>query len=262
MSALILITAAMVGAIIASFLNVVISRGPRAWGLVEPEGKPKGLAFPPSQCESCGVHLKPWQLIPIVSYLQLNGQCANCGAKIGIRHFYVELLGVSAALLAVSTYGLSPEGIAAAVFLFFLIALACIDFEREFLPDALTLPLTALGVIAAAAGAGPSLMQSLIGGALGGGGLWLIATSYKAIRGNEGLGGGDVKLVAAAGAWLGPFALPFILLGASVSALLLLSAQVLLGQRASLEGTTELRFGPFLAAAMAAVMLLKPYAPL
>lgn len=244
---------ALIAAVFGSFLNVVISRGPRAWGLVDQPGAPRGLAWPPSQCEACGTRLRPRDLVPVISFISLGGKCARCGDGIGVRHLIVEGLAVLAAAVALWRFGPTPEAVAAAVLLFFLIALAAIDAETGFLPDALTFPLIGLGL--ATAGLGPGLTAALIGGLVGGGGLWLLSHGYGVVRGRQGLGGGDIKLVCAAGVWLGPFALPMVLLLASLGGLAVAFIQIARGERERDLGT-ELRFGPFLAAATAAVLLL------
>jgi len=247
--------AGLIGALLGSFLNVVISRGPRAWGLIEANDKPAGLALPPSQCEVCGKRLGPLELIPIVSYIAQRGACRSCGTPIGLRHLIVELFGALALVTAVSLHGVTIEAALLATAWLFLIALALIDAETGFLPDALTLPLLAIGVLAAAAGFGPPLFQSLLGAAMGGGSLWLIATGYKRWRGRDGLGGGDVKLLGAAGAWLGPFALPYVVLIASLGGLLFVGIQMVRGKTQS-SLSAELRFGPFLGGAIALALVL------
>ncbi|MEM1409210.1 MAG: prepilin peptidase [Pseudomonadota bacterium] len=246
-----------VGAVIGSFINVLISRGPVLWGLVENEngGPKRGLAFPPSACEACGKRLKPFELIPILSFLALRGKCRYCGAPIGIRHLIIEIAGALIGAGCLIAFGPSLEALVNAFFLFILIALATIDAETGYLPDALVLPLLAAGWLVAAAGLGPPFLNALIGTVLGGGGLWLIAKGYWLWRRRDGLGGGDIKLVAAAGAWLGPFALPYVMLAASLSALVFVSLQMLLGKREA-DLSTALRFGPFLAGALALVKLL------
>ncbi|MCQ8185050.1 prepilin peptidase [Parvularcula maris] len=255
--------ALLVGALLGSFLNVVISRLPRSAGLVEAEGRPSGLAYPPSQCEACGRRLRPFDLIPVLSYILLRGRCRTCGAEIGIRHLLVEIGG---SLLGVATVYLAPSALALAaigILFFMLLALTVIDAETGFLPDRLTLPLLALGLGFSFAPFTPSPVQSFIGALVGGGGLWLLAFAYRLFRGREGLGGGDVKLVAAGGAWCGAVALPALLLIASVTGLLFALFQMV-GGRKERALSAELRFGPFLCAAIALTYtaeLLELFAP-
>ncbi|MEM1379676.1 MAG: prepilin peptidase [Pseudomonadota bacterium] len=257
MSIFVLIFSAVIGAILGSFTNVLISRGPRKWGLVEAGEKPKGLLFPGSQCEGCQRRLKPWRLVPVVSYLAARGRCAACDVPIGARHLIVECLGIVIVVAAVAIDGVTLDAATKVLLFFTLTALAAVDFESGFLPDALTIPLIAFGLIAAAWGIGPSVAQSALGAMIGGGTLWLIAAGYEALRGRMGLGGGDIKLMAAGGAWLGPFALPFVLLAASVSGLLFVAFTAIRAGKTP-DLAAELRFGPFLSAAIAAVVLLAP----
>lgn len=247
----------IIGALIGSFLNVVISRGPRAWGLVEAERGPSGLAYPPSQCEMCGRRLGPLELIPIISFIALRGRCRGCGAGIGLRHLIVEGAGAALGLFALWRFGWSWEMAAALALFFPLLALAVIDAETGYLPDALTLPLLVVGLAVSAIGIGPSLLDAVLGAGIGGLGMGLLAFSYRKLRGREGLGGGDVKLVAAGGAWCGAAALPFILLAGSLLGLVFAAAAMAAGRK---DGgmQAEIRFGPFLAAAIAAVYAVGP----
>ncbi|GGY52669.1 prepilin peptidase [Parvularcula lutaonensis] len=244
--------ALLLGTILGSFLNVVISRGPRKWGLVESADRPAGLAFPASQCENCHRKLSAHELVPVASYIALRGTCRACGAAIGLRHLLVEIAGGAILALAVWRHGVSADAAAMAVLLFLLLALAVIDAETGYLPDALTWPLLALGLAASFLPGGTGPLQAALGAAIGGGGLWLLATLYKRFRHRDGLGGGDVKLLAAGGAWCGAYALPVILLVASLSGLLAAVAGMVLGQKERAM-TAELRFGPYLAGAIALV---------
>jgi leader peptidase (prepilin peptidase)/N-methyltransferase len=244
----------VLGAVAGSFLNVVISRGPRLWKLVPADGKPAGLAFPPSRCEGCAAPLRPLELVPIVSYLALRGRCGRCRRPIGGRHLLVEVSGAAAAVIALAVSSDILGGVLLFVLLAALLGLAVIDAETGFLPDMLTLPLLALGLGASFLAQPPSPQSAFLGALIGGGGLALLATFYRRIRGQEGLGGGDVKLVAAGGAWCGGFMLPVILLIASLSGLLFAAVQMLRGRKEA-QLTAELRFGPFLCAGIAASYL-------
>lgn len=248
-------TAGLLGALLGSFLNVIISRGPRAWGLVDPGQRPSGLALPPSQCEACGHRLTPLDLVPVVSFLMLRGACRYCKEPIGWRHLLVEVLAATIVATAVIIHGASVAAALLSIVWLILLALSVIDWETGFLPDALTLPLLGGGIVASAMGYAQPLFFSLFGAALGGGSLWLIAFLYKRVRGREGLGGGDIKLLGAAGAWLGPLALPYIALIASLGGLaFVLGTTLRSDQKTTLS--TELRFGPFLAGATGIVMIL------
>jgi len=248
----IIILATLFGVLAGSFLNVLMSRGPRKWGLVDAGDAPRGLAFPPSRCESCGRGLRWFELVPVVSFIALRGRCGRCGSAIGLRHLLVECLGGLIGVTAVLAFGAGWPAAGAAVLLLLLLTLAVIDAETGFLPDALTLPLILLGFAFATAPGGTGLLSAAAGAAIGGGGMWLLAALYERLRGAEGLGGGDVKLVAAGGAWCGAAALPFILLAASLSGLLF-AGLAMLGGRSEKSLQAEIRFGPFLAAGIGAV---------
>ncbi|NNU17117.1 prepilin peptidase [Parvularcula sp. ZS-1/3] len=245
------------GALLGSFANVVASRGPRRWGLVAAQGLPDDFLTGRSRCEGCGASIKPLLLVPIVSFFYLGGRAECCGNRIGYRHVLTESLGAAAGAWVAWRYGATPEALFAGVLLFFLLTLAVIDSETGFLPDALTLPLIIIGLGVSALGYGPPLLHAVLGAVIGGGALWLLAFGFRKLRGKEGLGGGDVKLVAAGGAWCGASALPFILLAASLAGLLFV-----LATRFRNEGSDvmkgELHFGPYLCAATAAVYLIGP----
>lgn len=246
----------MLGALLGSFANVLASRGPRKWGLVEAGTLPSGIAFPPSRCEGCALPIPRHNLIPIVSYLMLRGRCPRCGIAIGWRHLLVETLGAGAGVLAVLLFGLTVQAAGFLILAILLIALAVIDQETGYLPDALTLPLVGLGLAFALADFRPGLLDAGLGVLLGGGLLWLLAEGYAKLRGRTGLGGGDVKLVAAAGAWCGAYALPFILFFASAAGLVAAIALRRRGEENLM--TAEIRFGPYLCAAIAIVYAAGP----
>jgi leader peptidase (prepilin peptidase)/N-methyltransferase len=244
---------ALLGGVLASFVNVIISRGPRSWGLVDARG-PKGLTGPRSQCEGCGRTLRPSELIPIVSFLRTRGRCAACGEAIGWRHLAVELLGTVLGCAVVLRFGLTLEALFGAWLVFSLLALAFIDLETGYLPDRLTLPLIGVGLFSSFLTAAPPAIESVLGAVIGGGGAFLLAFGYRAWRGREGLGGGDVKLIAAGGAWCGAYALPLILLASSLAGLAAAGVMMLLGQRPAAM-TAAIRFGPYLAASIAGIYL-------
>jgi len=240
---------------------VIISRGPRAWGLTPGSNKPAGLAYPASQCEICCHKIAIFDLIPIVSWLILRGRCRNCLAPIGARHLLVEVIGGMIGLLCIWQFGISVPMAFAAVLLFVLLTLAVIDAETGYLPDGLTYPLIAMGLLASLGGFGPSLVEAIIGGVAGGGSFFVLAWGYRTFRGFDGLGGGDIKLITAAGIWCGPWDLPVLILLASVAGLLFAGARILLGGEDA-SPQLEIRFGPFLAVATAITYLVPlPFAP-
>lgn len=218
------------GAIFGSFIAVLVTRWPRG-----------GAITGRSACDACGRTLGPVELVPLLSYLVLRARCRSCGARIDGRHFAIEL---AAALIGASAFLVSPDalGFAGMIFGLFLLALAVLDIEHYWLPDALTLPLMALGLIAAALLQPETIADRIIGALVGFIGLSLIGWLYKRLRGRSGLGGGDPKLLAGVGAWLGWPALPFVLLLASLAGL-----ATVLTRRLTME--TKLPFGALLAVA-------------
>lgn len=255
MTAFIWIIAALVGAVIGSFLNVVIHRGPAMWGLVDDDGAPRGtLLAPRSYCPHCRAAIPAWRLIPVVSYVLQKGRCAACGGAISPRYPLVELGGVAVALLGLAVYGPTLEAGLAALFGWTLLALAVIDWETGYLPDWLTLPLILIGLAANADASFIDIRAALIGAAAGYLVFRLISWAFVSIRGYEGLGQGDAKLVAAIGAWCGWQLLPVVVFIAASTTLL--AALAIRFTHKSVDATTPLPFGPGLCLAAYAVLLL------
>ena len=262
------------GLLAGSFLNVVVYRLPimlnRQWqietrhylGLLrdphDAAGRPFNLVRPRSHCPKCQCGLKPWQLIPVFSYLLLRGKCAKCSEAIPLRYPLVELLcGALAGLLALG-YGAGWLSLALIGFSYVLLALALIDYENQLLPDILTLPLLWLGLLIHALF--PDLLETsatdaIIGAAAGYLLLGGFHYAYHLLTGKEGMARGDFKLLAAICAWLGWTALPFIVLVSSVTGAIWGMALVLVRGR---SWSQPLPFGPFLAAAGFLVMLAGP----
>ncbi|HXX84317.1 MAG TPA: A24 family peptidase [Casimicrobiaceae bacterium] len=260
-----LVLAAVVGLCVGSFLNVVIHRVPkmleRGWraqcaelsGASTPDQPTYNLIVPRSQCPACGHPIGALQNIPVVSYLVLRGRCAACNAPISARYPIVELLTATLSVAAVLKFGTTPTALAACVLVWMLIALTFIDVDTQLLPDNLTLPLLWAGLLANVLGALPevSLRESVIGAVAGYLTLWIVYWLFKLIRGKEGMGYGDFKLLAALGAWLGWKALPAIVLMASaVGAVIGIGLVVFKGR----DHQIPLAFGPYLAVAGAIVL--------
>jgi leader peptidase (prepilin peptidase)/N-methyltransferase len=184
--------AAVFGALIGSFLNVCIHRLPRGQSIVRPR----------SACPSCGAELSWSDNVPIVSYLLLRGRCRGCGAAISIRYPIVEV--VTAALFAACwwQFGFSLLFASRVVLGCSLIVLFAIDLEHQLLPNVITLPGIVVGFAFSLFGP-PGWLASLLGILAGGGILFAIAEVYFRIRHEEGLGMGDVKMLAMVGAFLG-----------------------------------------------------------
>lgn len=229
---------------LGSFLGVLIRRLPAA--------RPVALAR--SACEACGTVLGARDLVPIGSYLVLRGRCRACGAPIGAFHPAVELAALAVALAAATVLPDDPVALWLACGLgWALLALAWIDWEHLYLPDALTLPLVPAGLLATWVLAPPSLAGSALadhaaGAALGYGAFRGFAWAYHRLRGREGLGQGDAKLLAVAGAWLGWEALPRVVLLAALAGLALAGGRAL--RRGGLDPAAPLPFGPCLALAL------------
>ena len=255
-----LILVAVVGLCIGSFLNVVIHRLPRmleqGWRIqcaelagetAQPPAR-YNLLVPRSQCPACGHRIGALENIPVVSYLFLRGHCLARKAPISARYPFVELITATLTVAAILRFGATPAGIAASVFLWMLVALTFIDFDTQLLPDNLTLPLLWAGLFANLVGAVPSvtLRDAVIGAIAGYLLLWLIYWAFKLIRGKEGMGYGDFKLLAALGAWLGWQMLPLIvLLSSVVGAAIGISLVAFKGR----DHQIPLAFGPYLAIA-------------
>jgi leader peptidase (prepilin peptidase)/N-methyltransferase len=248
---------ALIGLCIGSFLNVVIHRLPkmmeREWklesaeflGVKIDEQPPLTLSAPRSRCPSCG-HAIAWhENIPVLSYLRLRGKCAECKTPISMRYPAIEIL--TGALFAACGlhFGAHPSTLLWCGLVATLIALAFIDLDTQFLPDNLTLPLIWAGIASAAFGWIPvSLKDSVFGAMAGYLSLWLVFHAYRIIRGREGMGAGDFKLLAALGAWMGWLAIPsIILLSSAVGAAV---GIVLIAFRRH-DREVPIPFGPYLA---------------
>jgi leader peptidase (prepilin peptidase)/N-methyltransferase len=259
--------AAVIGLCVGSFLNVVIHRLPkmmeRGWAAQcaelagrEPEPAPRyDLVAPRSACPSCGHAITALENVPVLSWLALRGRCKGCGTRISARYPIVELAAGVAALAAIATFGATPKGLAACGFLWTLIALAFIDADTQLLPDDLTLPLLWAGLVANLFGLFVPLASAVIGAVAGYLALWTIYWLFKLIRGKEGMGYGDFKLLAALGAWLGWAMLPQIVLVSSVlGAIGGIAAMALQGR----DRAQPLPFGPWLAGAGAVALFFGP----
>lgn len=199
-----------------------------------------------SACDGCGRPLRAGELVPLLSWATSRGRCRTCHARIDPRHPFAESL---AALIGGLALAIAPgwSGIAGALFGWTLLLLALLDARHFWLPDRLTLPLGLAGLAVSLLDLGPRPIDSLIGAAAGFGGLWLIATLYRLARGRRGLGGGDPKLMAAIGAWVGWVPLPAVLLAASAGGLVIVAGMALAGRR--IGARTRLPFGALLAPA-------------
>jgi leader peptidase (prepilin peptidase)/N-methyltransferase len=251
--------ALLIGLLVGSFLNVVVYRLPkmmqRDWREqaheilmlpAEAQTQTFNLVLPNSQCPHCAHEIKPWENIPVVSYLFLRGKCSNCKAPISLRYPLVELTcGLLSAFVAWH-FGFTWQAGAMLLLTWGLLAMSLIDADHQLLPDSLVLPLLWLGLIANSFGLFTSLEDALWGAIAGYLSLWSVYWLFKLITGKEGMGYGDFKLLAMLGAWGGWQVLPLtILLSSLVGAVLGL---IMLRLR-NAETSTPIPFGPYLAIA-------------
>lgn len=214
---------------------------------------------PGSACPGCNSPIKPWQNIPVLSYLILRGRCSHCGAKISARYPIVETVAAVLALVVVWRFGPTWTAVAALGFTWTLVAATLIDIDRQLLPDSLTLPLLWAGLLLTLTGLGgfgaPPFVDTksaLIGASAGYLSLWSVYHVFRLVTGKEGMGYGDFKLLAAIGAWTGWQMLPLVILVSAVAGSI---AGALLIASGKLARGTPFAFGPFLAAAGWTVLL-------
>ena len=248
-----------VGLLIGSFLNVVTYRLPkmlmRDWRMQarevldlpeQADAEPFNLILPNSSCPHCGHEIKPWENIPLVSWLLLRGKCSGCKEAISIRYPLVELAcGLFSAVIAWQ-FGVSWDALAMLVLTWGLLSMSLIDADHQILPDVIVLPLLWLGLILNSFGFFTSLSDALWGAVIGYMSLWSIFWLFKLITGKEGMGYGDFKLLALIGAWGGWQVLPLTILLSSV-----LGAVIgIIILRLQRNGYNKpIPFGPYLAAA-------------
>jgi leader peptidase (prepilin peptidase)/N-methyltransferase len=263
-----LTTAAVLGLMVGSFLNVVIHRLPKMMEIdwkqqcleyLHPEQaeqeaakqaatpQPRyNLVVPRSACPSCGHKITALENIPVLSYAVLGGKCSACKAPIGIRYPIVEALTGALTLVVAWKFGVSLQAVFAILLVWALIALTFIDADTTLLPDDITLPLMWLGLIVNSFGLFVPLTSALFGAVVGYLSLWSVYWVFKLATGKEGMGFGDFKLLAGIGAWLGWEMLgQVILLSAAVGAVVGIIGIVLKGR----EQGAKIPFGPYLAAA-------------
>jgi leader peptidase (prepilin peptidase)/N-methyltransferase len=248
----------ILGLLVGSFLNVVILRLPRmmeqnwkrdardALGLPAVDEQRLSLSHPPSCCPSCQAPIRPWQNVPVLSWLALRGRCAKCRAPISVQYPLVEAAAALLSAVCAWRFGYAPALVAALILSWTLLALAVIDLRTQLLPDDLTLPLLWLGLLLALAPVFADLRSAVIGAAIGYLALWSIYWLFKLATGKEGMGYGDFKLLAALGAWLGWQSLPTIVLLSSVVGALV-GVGLIVFRRHGRE--VPIPFGPYLAAA-------------
>jgi leader peptidase (prepilin peptidase)/N-methyltransferase len=272
-------TVFLLGLFVGSFLNVVIHRLPimlqRGWtaeakailaeqataegdapaaGPPAPSPQPPAynLIVPRSACPKCGAMITAAQNIPVVSYLLLKGRCAKCGTPISARYPIVEAVTAILSAILAWKFGFTWYCGAALVLTWGLVALSVIDFDHQYLPDSITLPLLWLGLLISLAPTIPSIglpvdaRASILGAAAGYVSLWSVYHAFKLITGKEGMGYGDFKLFAVFGAWLGWQKLLLIILLSAFSGAVVGIALIVLRGR---DRNIPIPFGPYLATA-------------
>lgn len=231
---ILLVFAFALGAVIGSFLNVCIYRLPAGESIVHPA----------SRCPRCQISIHWYQNIPILSYLLLRGRCANCRSGISIRYPLVEALTGTLFILVFLRFGLQWATPVYWCFAAALVVITFIDLDHQIIPDVISLPGIPIGFLAVFAVPWISWSDSLLGILAGGGSLFLVAASYELLTKKEGMGGGDIKLLAMIGAFLGWQAvLPVIFLSSFAGSLV--GVPLMLIKRA--DRRLAIPFGPFLA---------------
>ena len=222
------------GMVIGSFLNVCIYRMP----------KDESVVFPPSHCPNCSYQIRWYDNIPLFSYLFLRGKCRGCGNHISVQYPLVELLNGVVTLLLYLRFGPTLAFAALLLLCSALVVITFIDIEHQIIPDEISLSGIVVGFILSFFLKGNTWLTSLLGILLGGGSLLLVAYSYQRLTGKDGMGGGDIKLLAMLGAFLGWKAVPFIIFTGSLVGSLVGISMMLFQKK---DSKLAIPFGPYLA---------------
>lgn len=244
--------------VIGSFLNVVIYRLPvmmeSEWksqcnelaGNDPTEAAPFNLLTPTSTCPACGHKIRAWENIPVISYLLLRGRCGGCKQPISARYPLIEVATALFSGITAWHFGFTIQAAAAVLFVWALIPLVVIDYDKQLLPDSITLPMLWLGLFLSLFNVFVDTHTSIIGALAGYLSLWLVYHVFRLVTGKEGMGFGDFKLLAMIGAWAGWQSLPVVVLCSSlVGAVVGITLIIFQGRKRS----QPMPFGPFLAAA-------------
>lgn len=250
------VTCAVLGLMVGSFLNVVIHRLPkmleRSWhqqcaelrGEASDASPTYNLMFPASACPLCNHAISAWENIPVISFLLLRGKCRGCGASISPRYPIIEAISGVLSAFAAWHFGFGLAALGALLLIWSLVALTAIDFDTQLLPDDITLPLLWLGLLFNFFGVFTNLADAVVGAMVGYLALWSVYWLFKLATGKEGMGYGDFKLLAALGAWMGWQLLPLIILLSSlVGAIVGIALIVALKHGRNIP----IPFGPYLA---------------
>jgi len=226
----------VLGLCIGSFLNVCIYRMPEN----------RSVVTPPSACPDCGHRLRWWENIPVLSYLLLKGKCSGCGTTISIQYPLVELLTAILGLALWFKFRLSTQFFIMFAFSCSLIVVTFIDLAHRIIPDMISIPGIAAGVLASYFLPGMDIWDSILGALAGGGMLYLVTWGYYLVTKKIGMGGGDIKLLAMIGAFLGWQAIPFVVFFSAVIGSVIGIAYILISSKGR---DFQIPFGPFLALA-------------
>ncbi len=229
-----IVCALVFGLVLGSFLNVCIYRVPIK----------KSIAFPSSHCPQCGENIRFYDNIPVLSYAILGGTCRKCRTPIPIRYPLVELITGLLSTALFLRFGVSVQFFLYLAFSASLVVITFIDIQHKIIPDVISIPGIIVGLIISFFGfTGMPWHESLVGLLAGGGCLFLVGTLFEWITGKEGMGGGDVKLLAMIGAWMGWKGLPYIVLMSSLAGALIGGISLIV---AGSGMRTKIPFGPFL----------------
>jgi leader peptidase (prepilin peptidase)/N-methyltransferase len=243
--AIIIVFSFILGAVVGSFLNVVILRLPT---------ESESIVFPASRCPKCFQPLKWYDNIPLISFVVLKRQCRHCGAPISWQYPLVELAMACLSMALFLKFGLTPALPIYYLFTAALLAIIFIDLYHKIIPDSISLPGIVLGFACSFINPVITWQESGIGLLVGGGVLYAVAAGYYLFTRREGMGGGDIKLLAMIGAFLGWQSLPFVIFGSSI-----LGALVGIGAMAKQKkgGKTMIPYGPFLSFAALVYMFYR-----
>lgn len=200
------ILGAVIGVALGSFLNVCVARWPAG----------RSVARPPSECWSCRAPLRWFEVVPVLGYAIVRGRCSRCGAGVGVQYPLVEIAtGLIWAGMA-ARWGVHPEALRGGVFLTILLGIAISDARTYIIPDQFSLGGAAVGLALAPLAGGLELKSAVLGAALGFVSLWVTATVGRIVLGKDAMGGGDVKMMAMVGAFVGPPGVLVTLFGGSL----------------------------------------------
>ena len=232
-----LLLVGILGSLWGSFANVCIYRLPLKGGVV------KGRSF----CPKCKKKILWYENIPILSYFILGGKCSKCKKKISTQYLIVEAISIISFLIIYYLFGISLTTILLIILFLLFLIIFFIDLKHYIIPDVLTFPMMALGFFKSfdpnLSPIFPNYINSLLGGIIGYGIIWLLIIFYKKIRNKEGMGLGDAKLLAVIGFWFGWISIPFVIFLSSVTALIIVTPDLL---KKSKKLTSEIPFGPYI----------------